>query len=181
MKTATPRFLDRRVYFDGNVIFAEGQNGDAMFLIESGRVSITRSDAAEREIQIATVGAHGLFGEMALIDGSPRMATAKAVGQTTVVAISPAEFASKLEGVDDKTRSLVKFLIRYCRETLPFAEREKDKSLAKETKDDILARRSLNSPQARNARELGVPFLSALLEMLIGYTQRRLPPEGKAG
>jgi CRP/FNR family cyclic AMP-dependent transcriptional regulator len=176
MKRATAKFLDRRVYFDGNVVFAEGERGDVMFLVESGKVRLARGELPS-EIEIATVGPHQIFGEMALIDGSPRMAKATAVGQTTVIAVGPKEFEAKLEGIDDKTRSLVNFLIRYCRETLPYSERQQNAAQRKETKNDALARTALASSQAQDVAKIEVPFLAALLQVLIGYTRRRLPPE----
>jgi CRP/FNR family cyclic AMP-dependent transcriptional regulator len=176
MKAMRRRFLDRRVYFDGNVIFTEGEKGDAMFLIESGDVRLTRS-GGDGDIEIGTVGPHAIFGEMALFDGSPRMATAKSMGETTVLAISPEEFSTRLKRIDDKTRSLILFLIRYCRDTLPYSERQKSGLLSNETKDDSLARRYLDLPQAKNGDVAGEPFISASLRLLVDYTRRRLPPK----
>jgi CRP-like cAMP-binding protein len=170
---ATTKFLDRRVFFDGNVVFAERAPGDVMYLVESGQVRLSRGEGAG-EVEIATVGPKQIFGEMALIDGSARMAKATAVGQTTVVAVSPQEFAARLDGIDGKTRNLMNFLLRYSRETLPYSERQKDPVLSAETKNDTLARQALASPQAQARIE--VPFLAALLQTLISYTQRRLPP-----
>jgi len=57
----------------GAVIFSAGDKGDRMYIVRKGRVEILRNDKL-----IATIEEGGLFGEMALIDGSPRSATARA-------------------------------------------------------------------------------------------------------
>src|SRR5688572_8882574 len=65
----------------GETIFLEGQKGDQMYVIRTGEVEI------EREGKIVeTLSAGGVFGEMALIDGSPRAATACA---KTVCELAP--------------------------------------------------------------------------------------------
>jgi CRP/FNR family transcriptional regulator, cyclic AMP receptor protein len=58
----------------GEVIFAEGDDkGDKMYVIRSGEVEIERDGKVVEKLSRG-----GIFGEMALIDGSPRAATARA-------------------------------------------------------------------------------------------------------
>jgi CRP-like cAMP-binding protein len=57
----------------GELIFAEGDEGDRMFVVRTGEVEIERDGKV-----VETLGPGGIFGEMALIDGSPRAATARA-------------------------------------------------------------------------------------------------------
>lgn len=61
----------------GEVIFAEGGRADAMYLVESGEVELTQGSGSRREL-IARIGPGGFFGEMALLTGRPRSATATA-------------------------------------------------------------------------------------------------------
>ncbi|WP_204376652.1 cyclic nucleotide-binding domain-containing protein [Methyloceanibacter marginalis] len=60
-------------FASGEVIFAEGCEGDFMYVVRSGEVEIERNGKV-----IETLSAGGIFGEMALIDGSARSATARA-------------------------------------------------------------------------------------------------------
>jgi len=60
-------------YAPGDVIFAEGDKGENMYVVRSGDVEIERNGKV-----IENLSGGGIFGEMALIDGSPRSATARA-------------------------------------------------------------------------------------------------------
>jgi CRP-like cAMP-binding protein len=63
----------------GDVIFNEGDDGDALFVIEDGKVKISRSAADGRENLLAVLGPGEMFGELSLFDPSPRTASAIAV------------------------------------------------------------------------------------------------------
>lgn len=60
----------------GAALFRTGDDGDAMYLIESGRVRITISDEDKKEITLAELAQGDFFGEMAIIDGKHRSADA---------------------------------------------------------------------------------------------------------
>src|SRR5437016_7213765 len=68
--------LNVRQVPDGTLLFREGDLGDAMYLIESGRVRIAITDDDEKEIVLAELAQGDFFGEMAIIDGKQRSAHA---------------------------------------------------------------------------------------------------------
>lgn len=65
------RFL--RVYGPGQTIFADGSQGDAMYVLQDGSVDIRKGP-----VLLATLAPGEIFGEMALVDASPRSADAVA-------------------------------------------------------------------------------------------------------
>jgi CRP-like cAMP-binding protein len=73
-----------RRYAAGEKIFVQDDEGSSMYVVRSGRVSIMTYGTV-----LESVGANGMFGEMALIDGSPRSATA--------VAASPPKWPQSIE------------------------------------------------------------------------------------
>ena len=67
-------------------LFHAGDLGDAMYLIESGRVRITINDDENKEIILAELAQGDFFGEMAIIDGKQRSASAT-VSENAVLAV----------------------------------------------------------------------------------------------
>lgn len=76
-----PKFRQR--YGKSETIFEEGSTGSEMYLIHSGRVllSVRRNEAEQTPVVVLNPG--DFFGEMALVDDSPRSATASAVEDDT--------------------------------------------------------------------------------------------------
>src|SRR5690242_21879161 len=64
-------------------LFRQGDNGDAMYLIESGRVRISIRDAEKQEVTLAELAQGDFFGEMSIIDGRQRSADAKEIGRAS--------------------------------------------------------------------------------------------------
>lgn len=72
------------VYGSGETIVRQGEDGQSMFVVMSGGVSVVLEPARE---EVARIQAGGYFGEMSLLTGEPRSATVRAVGDVTVVEI----------------------------------------------------------------------------------------------
>lgn len=88
--------------------------GDAAFIIERGEVDISRLRNGQ-QMRLGLLGEGEIFGEMALIDDSPRTATARAVEETEVITISPEQIQSKLQSADTTTSMLLRLLLkRFC-------------------------------------------------------------------
>ena len=60
-------------------LFKQGDKGDAMYLIESGRVRISIRDAEKQEVTLAELAQGDFFGEMSIIDGRQRSADAQVI------------------------------------------------------------------------------------------------------
>jgi CRP-like cAMP-binding protein len=76
-----------RNFAAGATIFREGEQGDEFFVVVRGKVEIRTGD---RRLEI--LGPRGIFGEMALIDDSPRSATVVALTDVTVAPIKEEQF-----------------------------------------------------------------------------------------
>jgi CRP/FNR family transcriptional regulator, cyclic AMP receptor protein len=79
--------VPKRNFAKGKTIFKEGDLGDEFFVIVRGQVEIRSGDR-----HFETLGPDGIFGEMALIDDSPRSATAVALTDVTVAPIKENQF-----------------------------------------------------------------------------------------
>lgn len=104
------KVLERKVFYAGQKVFKEGDRGDRAYLIQDGTVEIVKNG-----IPLATLGKGELFGEMALVDDQPRMASATAVTDVSVVIISRDTFREKLAKADPFIRGLLNIFVRNIR------------------------------------------------------------------
>jgi len=90
--------LRLRRYRKGEIVFHQGDAGDALFVIESGAVKIVLpSPGGEEEAIIATLRPGDFFGELALLDGAERSATAVAHETTTTFRLARLDFERLME------------------------------------------------------------------------------------
>jgi CRP/FNR family transcriptional regulator len=78
----------RRTYPRGETIFRTGDPGTHLYLIESGRIKITRVSPDGREALVAIIGQGEIFGELALFDAGLRTADARTMEPTVLQALS---------------------------------------------------------------------------------------------
>jgi CRP/FNR family transcriptional regulator/CRP/FNR family cyclic AMP-dependent transcriptional regulator len=89
------KYLDERTFATGDVVFAEGDTSTEMFIVQEGKVALTRT-VAGREIFIGTLERGDFFGEMSMLTGRPRHATCVAIAPATLLAIRSGELLIKL-------------------------------------------------------------------------------------
>lgn len=104
------KVLERKIFYAGQSVFKEGETGDRAYLIQDGQVEITKNG-----LLLGTLGKGEMFGEMALVDDQPRMATAKAVSDVSVVIIGRDAFREKLAKADPFIRGLLNIFVRNIR------------------------------------------------------------------
>lgn len=167
---------DRRVFSDGELIFAEGARAGEAYLIERGRVRLHKNENG-RDHVIDTIGPKQIFGEMGVISDMNRMASATAVGDVSLICCHRVELQQRVNELDKDRRDALRFLIVYCQEFIPF-ELMKNRPEDKETQElDGIALRLLREAKKTGAFDGLDPFLSGLYKVLIGYTERRIPPQ----
>lgn len=102
--------LDKSFVAEGDEVFREGDPGDAAYLVESGSIGIFKTVEGE-EIQLAAMSDGELFGEMAIIDGSERMAHAVALEDSVIVAIPRAGLEALLAKQPPLVKTLIQILV----------------------------------------------------------------------
>ena len=104
-------------YRAGQVIFEEGDAPTTAFLIESGTIAIVTGTSHDA-VALAQLGAGDLLGEMAVIDASPRTATARAVTDCVLVAIDQTSIQERLDAADPVVRALIRGQLQRYRTAL---------------------------------------------------------------
>jgi CRP-like cAMP-binding protein len=101
---------ETRAFAEGEVIFKDGDAGDAMFGVQDGAVDLV---VAGRVVE--TVGPGGIFGEMALIEHAPRTATAIASKPSKIVVIDEARFGALTQNTPEFALRLLRVISRRIR------------------------------------------------------------------
>lgn len=95
----------------GGLVFAEGESGDALYIVVEGRV---RVHVANR--QLAELGERETFGEMSVLDSEPRSASVSATAESLLLKIGREEFRDILTERPEIAVGIMKVLSRRLRE-----------------------------------------------------------------
>jgi len=109
-------------YTNGTAIFREGDPGDALHIVIEGRVRIVVASPKGEEATVALLGPGECVGELALLDGKPRSASAIASGNTKTLVVRRDEFTRWLS---ERPKAAFALL-----ETLSLRVRRTDEALA---------------------------------------------------
>ncbi|MBK5095997.1 MAG: cyclic nucleotide-binding domain-containing protein, partial [Deltaproteobacteria bacterium] len=84
-----------KVYRPGEVIVRQGEVGDCMYVIQSGKVEVVREHEG-KEIRLAELGEGDFFGEMALFEKDVRSATVRPLGDVRALTVDRKMFLRKI-------------------------------------------------------------------------------------
>jgi CRP/FNR family transcriptional regulator, cyclic AMP receptor protein len=104
----------QRSYPSGEVVFLQGDPGDALYGVVTGQIRISAGTSDGREIFLNIMEPGDTFGEIALLDGGPRTASATAIHAAELVVIQREHFL----GVLEREPKLALELLRLCGERL---------------------------------------------------------------
>ena len=112
----------RRTYEAGSVVFMRGDPGDSLCGVVTGRVRISTSGPGGKEIFLNIMEPGDAFGEIALLDGSPRTATATAMVRTELVILQREPFFALLGTQPQLAAHLIQLLCKRVRWTAELME-----------------------------------------------------------
>ena len=108
--------VSRRNVPRGTIVIVEGDPTDSLYIIIAGRLKVMMSDSEGKEVILAMLGPGEYFGEMGLIDDSPRSATVMAVEPCELIVVTKREFKKILSENFDMAETVMRGLVRRLRE-----------------------------------------------------------------
>ncbi len=109
---------ETRRYEGGQVVVAENEAGDALHIVVSGSLDVYRERPGRDPVRIDNLGPGQFFGEMALIEDYPRLATIRAAEPATCLALDKKQFQEELAAHPTIAVALVLEVSRRLRNTL---------------------------------------------------------------
>jgi CRP/FNR family transcriptional regulator, cyclic AMP receptor protein len=114
---ALARSLDPVDFARGQEIFSEGQQGDRLYIIISGKVKIGRRAPDGRENLLAVMGPSDMFGELSIFDPGPRTSTVTAVTDVKAVSLDRPALREWIAKRPEIAEQLLRVLARRLRRT----------------------------------------------------------------
>jgi len=108
--------FERQKVAKGRRIFNEGEHGDYAYIVETGEIGIYKMiDGSEVELTVLLPGE--IFGEVSVLDGRERMASAIATMESTLIVVSQTALQERIEKSDKFVKTLLQILMTNLRET----------------------------------------------------------------
>jgi CRP/FNR family transcriptional regulator, cyclic AMP receptor protein len=148
--------LIERRYARNTTIVEEGLPGDYMYVIREGRVKVTKLSDEGREKILNFLDEGGFFGEMALLDRAPRIASVKTLKPVRLLALSRTDFLNALRTSPDLAMAVIQELVRRLREVDEQASSLSFQRVKERTKGLLrrLAQESADDPERRTTAAL---------------------------
>ena len=168
---AIARHLRRRRFRRGETIFHQGDPGDSLHIVSSGAVKIVLPSLEGEEAIIATLRSGDFFGELALLDGAPRSATAIALEATETSTLPRQAFLNMLDQDKALRESLLAGLAREIRRVTTHVEELHFLDLAGRLASRLARLARDAEPEATEVR-LDWPYTQSDLASMIGGTRQ---------
>jgi len=161
----------RRKFARGDLIFQKDDPGQSLFIIESGSVRIYVPGTQGADLTLAVMGPGDFFGDMSLLDGRPRSASAAAAADSVLLSLERSEFTSVMRSRPDAALSILAVIASRLRDSDQMAS-----DLAFLDVSGRLARRLLdlsgtNGVQREDGVLLQVTLTQEELANMIGVTR----------
>jgi len=169
----------------GDYLFHEHDTSRELYIIQSGSVKVLRKVGA-KDIELAVLKKGSVLGEMALIDGKPRSASAMACDECKSIMIDGDEFFSKIKGVPVWFMALIRMISLKIRNANDRLQRFHSQNLginivimlgylfdrygAAVREGDCRKAIELNAAKSRLIRLLGVP--EQRIDQMVGFLQQ---------
>jgi CRP/FNR family transcriptional regulator, cyclic AMP receptor protein len=167
------RSLRRRSYHRGEVVFHQGDPGDTLHLVRSGRVKVVLPAETGDEVVLAILGPGDCFGELALLDGEPRSASVVAMEPVETMVLGRQDFLAFFRSNPETAERLVVNLARIIRnvneDVADLAFLDLPGRLAKKLLE--LAEDYGQPMEGGQGVEIGVPLTQEELAGMIGATR----------
>ena len=161
------RAATRRELRRGDVLFAEGDDSEELFLVESGRIAMSQRSVDGRESVIALMERGDLFGEMPLFDGLGRSTEARALEPSAVVVVG----YDPVQGIYEERPSLLWSVVALLSQRL----RATDSALADSVFLDVTGRTAKRLLELAGDRdEFSLPVTQEELAGMVGASRERV-------
>jgi len=152
----------------GQVVFRRGDSGDGLYGVQSGRVVVSVESAEGKELILNMFGPGEFFGEIALLDGKGRTASAEAREESKLLFLGRSEFLAFLQQRHEAAARIIAFLCERLRRTTNLVEDSAFLSASTRLAKQLVA---LDTCSAEAMAPRGIHISQQELAHMIGVTR----------
>jgi CRP/FNR family transcriptional regulator, cyclic AMP receptor protein len=116
------RSVGAKGFARGETVFHQGSRGSVLYIVVSGQIRIYTSSETGQELTVSIMRAGDFFGELALLDGHPRSASAQAMCATTALTLHRAAFLHTINSCPPIAASILEVMAARLRQSTAYAE-----------------------------------------------------------
>src|SRR5205807_4741389 len=128
--------LEEIDYNEGDVIFAQGDEGSSLFIIDDGGVEISYGDGVAK-VRLAALFTGQYFGELSLFDGAPRSATAMAIKRSQLIRLDRAELVDFVNKNPSAALRIIAEMGERLRQTNELMSRQVSRNVLEEAEEAL--------------------------------------------
>lgn len=170
-RQALARSANRRRYRRGDIIFQKDDPGNSLFIVARGSVRIYVPSTQGADLTLAVLGPGHFFGDLSLLDGRPRSASAAALGDTNVVILERSDFVAVIRTRPAAVMSVLAVVVRRLRDTDEMASDLAFLDVGGRLAKKLLELASTNGVRRQDGVLLDMPITQEELANMIGVTR----------
>ena len=170
-RQALARSASRRRYRRGDIIFQKDDPGHSLFIVARGSVRIYVPSTQGADLTLAVLGPGHFFGDLSLLDGRPRSASAAALGDTNVVILERSDFVAVIRTRPAAVMSVLAVVVRRLRETDEMASDLAFLDVGGRLAKKLLELAATNGVKRPDGVLLDMPITQEELANMIGVTR----------
>lgn len=155
----------------GTRVFHEGDRSDACYIVREGSFRVTREHSDGRAITLATLGPGEVFGELAMLDGDTRSASAEALSDGELLALPAVDVKALLARHPEISVKLVAALVRRLREANERISRQSFQTVPSRVAGVLSQLVADETPRDSEAGEVTIRMNQADLAQLAGTSR----------
>lgn len=161
----------RRRFRRGQAIFQKDDPGESLFIVERGSVRIYLPSPQGADLTLAVLGAGDFFGEMALLDGGPRSASAVAVEDARTISLDRGDFRAILESRPQSAMAVLAAVASRVREADEMAGGLAFLDVGGRVAKKLLELAASHGVQRRDGILLDLPLTQEEIANMVGVTR----------
>lgn len=165
----------KRVYPDNTMIFCEHEPGNALYIVQSGKVKITKM-VGNNEVLLAVLKENDIFGEMALLENKPRSASAISYGECCLMYVNKENFKKMISQQPQTITRLICLLAERTWTVYRQLLNLQMKSKLQRTYDTLLIQLEKARISIKHGKSHTFEFGTSELAKMVGLTEEESQP-----